>query len=65
MLDLDRLDLEFEGAAAVGTLSLVLGDLASRLRTTARVRAERRATVGDLARQINHDIKNGLIPLAT
>ncbi len=25
--------------------------------------AERRATVGDLARQINHDIKNGLIPL--
>ena len=29
-----------------------------------RVReAERRATVGDLARQVNHDIKNGLIPL--
>ena len=25
--------------------------------------AERRATVGELARQINHDIKNGLIPL--
>jgi two-component system nitrogen regulation sensor histidine kinase NtrY len=25
--------------------------------------AERRATIGDLARQINHDIKNGLIPL--
>ena len=43
----------------------LLGDLAARLRTsTARVReAERRATVGDLARQINHDIKNGLIPL--
>ena len=46
-------------------LSRLLGDLAARLRTsTARVReAERRATVGDLARQINHDIKNGLIPL--
>ncbi len=25
--------------------------------------AERRATIGELARQINHDIKNGLIPL--
>ena len=25
--------------------------------------AEHRATVGDLARQVNHDIKNGLIPL--
>jgi signal transduction histidine kinase len=25
--------------------------------------AERRATVGELARQINHDVKNGLIPL--
>ena len=46
-------------------MSRLLGDLAARLRTsTARVReAERRATVGDLARQINHDIKNGLIPL--
>jgi signal transduction histidine kinase len=46
-------------------LSRLLGDLAARLRTsTARVReAERRATVGELARQINHDIKNGLIPL--
>ena len=32
--------------------------------STARVReAERRATVGELARQINHDIKNGLIPI--
>jgi signal transduction histidine kinase len=25
--------------------------------------AERRATVGDLARQLNHDIKNGLVPV--
>src|SRR4029450_8295018 len=48
-----------------GRLSRLLGDLAARLRTsTVRVReAERRATVGELARQINHDIKNGLIPL--
>jgi len=66
VLDLDRLDVDFdEGTDEVGTLSRLLGDLAARLRTsTARVReAERRATVGDLARQINHDIKNGLIPL--
>jgi signal transduction histidine kinase len=66
VLDLDRLDIDFDsGTDEVGTLSRLLGDLAGRLRTsTARVRAaERRATVGDLARQINHDIKNGLIPL--
>ena len=66
VLDLDRLDVEFNaGSDEVGVLSRLLGDLATRLRTsTARVReAERRATVGDLARQINHDIKNGLIPL--
>jgi signal transduction histidine kinase len=67
VLDLDRLDVEFDEDRKdeVGTLSRLLGDLASRLRaSTTRVRqAERRATVGDLARQINHDIKNGLIPL--
>jgi signal transduction histidine kinase len=66
VLDLDRLDVEFdEGTDEVGTLSRLLGDLTARLRTsTARVReAEHRATVGDLARQVNHDIKNGLIPL--
>ena len=66
VLDLDRLDVEFdEGTDEVGRLSRLLGDLAARLRAgTARIReAERRATVGDLARQVNHDIKNGLIPL--
>jgi signal transduction histidine kinase len=66
VLDLDRLDVDFDpGTDEVGTLSRLLGDLAARLRTsTVRVReAERRATVGELARQINHDIKNGLIPL--
>ena len=66
VLDLDRLDVRFDGGTdEVGSLSRLLNDLVSRLRTsTARVReAERRATVGDLARQINHDIKNGLIPL--
>ena len=66
VLDLDRLDIQFDdGTDEVGMLSRVLGDLADRLRTSsARIReAERRATIGDLARQINHDIKNGLIPL--
>ena len=66
VLDLDRLDVDFDaGSDEVGHLSRLLGDLAERLRTsTARVReAERRATVGELARQVNHDIKNGLIPL--
>ena len=66
VLDLDRLDIDFDsGSDEVGHLSRLLGDLAERLRTsTARVReAERRATVGELARQVNHDIKNGLIPL--
>jgi two-component system, NtrC family, nitrogen regulation sensor histidine kinase NtrY len=66
VLDLDRLDVGFDpGTDEIGRLSRLLGDLAARLRTsTARVReAERRATVGELARQINHDIKNGLIPL--
>src|SRR5258705_205626 len=61
VLDLDRLDVDFDpGTDEVGRLSRLLGDLAARLRTsTARVReAERRATVGELARQINHDIKN-------
>ena len=66
VLDLDRLDVGFDpGTDEVGRLSRMLGDLAARLRTsTVRVReAERRATVGDVARQVNHDIKNGLIPL--
>ena len=66
VLDLDRLDVEFDpGPDEVGRLSRLLGDLVARLRTsTIRVReAERRATVGELARQINHDVKNGLIPL--
>jgi signal transduction histidine kinase len=66
VLDLDRLDVDFdEGTDEVGTLARLLGDLTARLRVSAaHVReAERRATIGELARQINHDIKNGLIPL--
>ena len=67
VLDLDRLDIDFapRGTDEVGTLSQLLADLTARLRTSARHlrEAERRAAVGQIARQVTHDIKNGLIPL--
>ncbi|HET9465398.1 MAG TPA: HAMP domain-containing protein, partial [Gemmatimonadales bacterium] len=66
-IDLDRLDQSFESERRdeVGALSRLLGAMTERLRTSAaRLReAERRAAVGDLARQVNHDIKNGLAPI--
>ncbi len=66
-LDLDRLDIDFEsqGGDEIGTLSRLLGDLTARLRTSRRHlrEAEHRAAVGQMARQVTHDIKNGLIPL--
>ena len=66
-LDLDRLDVNFATTRddEIGTLSRVLGALVRRLRSsTVRLReAERRATIGDLSRQVTHDIKNGLAPL--
>jgi len=66
-IDLDRLDQSFESDRRdeIGALSRLLGGMTERLRTgSARLReAERRAAVGDLARQVNHDIKNGLAPI--
>jgi signal transduction histidine kinase len=66
-VDLDRLDVEFEGdgEGEIGSLARLLKEMTERLRAgMARLReAERRATVGDLARQLNHDIKNGLVPV--
>jgi signal transduction histidine kinase len=66
-LDLDRLDVGFgsERNDEIGVLARLLEAMAGRLRqSTVRLReAERRATVGDLARQVNHDVKNGLIPI--
>ena len=43
----------------------MLGAMTERLRAgAARLReAERRVAMGDLARQVNHDVKNGLIPI--
>jgi signal transduction histidine kinase len=49
----------------IGTLARRLAALSSRLRTgAAQLRAaERRVTMGEMARQVNHDVKNGLIPI--
>ena len=49
----------------VGTLARRFAAMTRRLRSSAvRLRdAERRATVGEMARQVNHDMKNGLVPI--
>jgi signal transduction histidine kinase len=66
-MDLDRMDVAFstERADEIGDLSRVLDRVARRLRASAvRLRdAERRATTGDIARQVHHDVRNGLIPI--
>lgn len=66
-VNLTNLDVDFgtDRTDEVGQLADLLQDMvhrlaASRDRLTA---AERRATVGDMARQLNHDIKNGLMPI--
>ena len=66
-LDLDRLDVEFQSSRhdEVGRLTRLLGEMTVRLRTgVARLRsAEQKATMGEMARQVNHDIRNGITPL--
>jgi signal transduction histidine kinase len=66
-IDLDRLDIDFRSGRKdeIGSLSRLLGAMTERLRASAgRIKeAERRATLGELARQVNHDIKNGLMPI--
>jgi signal transduction histidine kinase len=49
----------------IGALARVLDEMVRRLRANAaRLReAERRATIGEIARQVNHDIRNGLVPI--
>lgn len=66
-IDLDRLDQDFatDRSDEIGALSRLLGGMTVRLRrAVAGLReAERRVAMGDLARQVNHDIKNGLVPI--
>jgi len=66
-IDLDRLDVDFatNRRDEIGALARLMGEMIARLRqSTTRLReAERRATLGDVARQVNHDVKNGLAPI--
>lgn len=66
-INMERLDVEFttDGTDEVGALERLLGQMTERLRAGAtRLRdVERRAATGELARQVNHDVKNGLAPL--
>lgn len=66
-VDVDRLNIPFktDRTDEVGDLSRVLRRMMERLRTSAATirEAERRATLGEMARQVNHDIKNGLAPI--
>ncbi len=66
-LDLGRLDVEFHSDRKdeVGRLTRLLGEMTTRLQTgVARLRsAEQKATMGEMARQVNHDIRNGITPL--
>lgn len=66
-LDLDRLDAEFtsDRRDEVGHLTRLLGAMTARLRDgVGRLKAaEHRATLGEVARQVNHDIRNGITPL--
>lgn len=62
-----RLDERFGrgGARELDRLGLFLNGMMQRIREgVARVReAEKRATLGELARQVNHDVRNGLVPI--
>lgn len=66
-LDLDTLDVSFasDRKDEVGQLQRFLGAMTTRLRASVRSlkEVERRAAMGDLARQVNHDVKNGLTPI--
>jgi signal transduction histidine kinase len=66
-IDLERLDQPFTSDRddEIGALAGVLAAMTERLRLgTVRLReVERRAATGDLARQVNHDVKNGLVPI--
>ncbi|HET8713765.1 MAG TPA: sensor histidine kinase, partial [Gemmatimonadales bacterium] len=63
-----NVNLWFIAAVLVAALAALLlaGRLATRISTPVEAgmrEMERRAAIGDLARQVNHDVKNGLAPL--
>lgn len=64
---LGRLDESFGrgGARELDRLGFFLNGMMQRIREgVVRVReAEKRATLGELARQVNHDVRNGLVPI--
>lgn len=66
-VSLDQLDVSFptDRGDEIGELSRVLKGMTRRLQAGARELqdAERRATLGELARQVNHDVRNGLVPI--
>ncbi len=66
-IDLESLDIEFasDRQDEVGDLSRLLNQMTIRLRQgLEKLRAaEQRATLGEVARQVNHDIRNGLTPV--
>jgi signal transduction histidine kinase len=66
-VDVDRLNVEFasDRGDEVGDLSRFLTRMTERLRASVATlrEAERRAAFGDLARQVNHDIRNGFTPI--
>jgi signal transduction histidine kinase len=66
-VDLERgpVVLASERTDEVGVLARVLERMVGRLRhDAAQLReVERKAALGDLARQVNHDVRNGLVPI--
>lgn len=64
---LGRLDTAFGrgGARELDKLGFFLNGMLQRIRDgVVHVReAEKRATVGEVARQVNHDVRNGLVPI--
>ncbi|HEX2168263.1 MAG TPA: ATP-binding protein [Longimicrobiales bacterium] len=66
-VELTRYDVQLASPRRdeIGSLSRLLDRMVQRLRAGAQQLrdAERRATVGDMARQVNHDIRNGLLPI--
>lgn len=66
-VDLDHPDTDLATTRGdeVGKLARVLQAMVQRLRSSARrlAQAEHRATLGEVARQVNHDLRNGLTPV--